>query len=154
MKKYIFNNLEYTNLNDLGLAYIENFDLAVKDLKTNSVKLLSFIKTKNKKIYKDSLDIFYSCKYAANVITLFIYLFVDEKVVCINGKKHSFDDFVEGFKKNNGMYKKFILDQGIERTYVQMYPQSELAINAPYIRRHINDPFVEDYISNYLMLMD
>ena len=50
MKKYIFNNLEYTNLNDLGLAYIENFDLAVKDLKTNSVKLLSFIKTKNKKI--------------------------------------------------------------------------------------------------------
>ena len=43
MRGYIFNNNEYNNLNALALGYIEDFDLAIKDVKENYKKLLSFI---------------------------------------------------------------------------------------------------------------
>ena len=91
MRGYIFNNNEYNNLNALALGYIEDFDLAIKDVKENYKKLLSFIKSCNKKIYKEAVDIFYSAKYVSNVTTIFIFMFLDEKKVYIKGKAHSFD---------------------------------------------------------------
>jgi hypothetical protein len=149
VSKYNFNNEEYSNLNDLALAFIENFDIAIDSVKTNYKKLLGFIKYCNRKIYKQALDVFYTSKYVSNVTTFFIYMFLDEKAVYINGKLHTIEDFVEGFRTNPELYKAFIKDYGLERTYCRMYKDSNLALNAKDIRLNIDDEFVSLYISEY-----
>ena len=75
MSKYIFNNEEYRNLNDLALAFIDDFDAAIDNVKNNYKKLLGFIKHCNRKTYKQALDVFYTSKYVSNVTTFFIYMF-------------------------------------------------------------------------------
>ena len=48
MKAYSFLDNFYTSLNDLALAYINNFDEAINDIYSNSKKLIKFVKYQSK----------------------------------------------------------------------------------------------------------
>jgi len=65
MKPYIFNGVEYNDLNSLALAYKENFDLGVTDIYANAKKLVKFLKerTNNKDRVKNLVDILALSKY-------------------------------------------------------------------------------------------
>ena len=76
-------------------------------------------------------------------------MFLDEKKVYIKGKAHSFDEFVLEFEKAPEVYKNFISDYGLEKTYCRMHQESSLVTNASEIRRNIEDEFVQDYLVNY-----
>jgi hypothetical protein len=118
MKPYLFNQEKYFNLNDLALAYIDNFDLGITDIYTNYKKLIKFVKQLRGKLLANSVidNLSYStCKN--NALTFIIFDFLDDKKVVINGKVLSFPDFVLALKQNknkeNNILFSFMQDFGI-----------------------------------------
>lgn len=148
-KKYIFNEKTISNLNDLGLAYSTNFQLAIIDVEQNQKKLLKYVKCQRKSIYKEVLNIFEQSKNKSSIVTILIHMFTYDNIVCINGNVLTFEQFVEGYLENKESYRSFIEDYGLEKTFGSDPKHPNLKNNASVIRRHINDEFVDTYVSNY-----
>lgn len=153
MKPYIFNNNEYTNLNDLGLAYIDNFDLGVKDIYENSKKLVKFVKsqTKNKDRIKNVVQILALSKYKNNALTFLIYEFLDNKQVIIDGQNVTFDDFLILLKnhpeKENNILFAFLADHGITRCFERLEPASPYFRDAYFIESNYDNDFTYLYLT-------
>ena len=97
MKPYVFNGNEYTDLNELAMAYKENFNLGVEDIYTNGRKLVKFIKqvSKNKELVKTIVNYIAYSTYKNNALTFIIYELSDNKEVIINGKNVPFEEYIK-----------------------------------------------------------
>ncbi len=130
MKPYVFNGKEFDNLNNLALAYKDNFELGVKDIYENTSKFLKFVKsnTKNKERIKVITNDIYLSKYKNNGLTFVIYDLLDVKEVVINGKSVDFKQFIQLISENpntdNALFK-FLEDHGVTRCYERLDPSSK-----------------------------
>ena len=154
MKPYLFNQEKYFNLNDLALAYIDNFDLGITDIYTNYKKLIKFVKLLRGKLLANSVidNLSYStCKN--NALTFIIFDFLDDKKVVINGKILTFQDFVLALKQNknkeNNVLFSFMKDFGISKTYAKMGVESRLQTDAFFLDKYYDNPFTYEYLTKF-----
>ena len=129
MKPYIFNGNEYTDLNELAMAYKENFNLGVEDIYTNGKKLVKFIKqvSKNKELVKTIVNYIAYSTYKNNALTFIIFELSDNNEVVINGQNVSFDEYIKLLKKypndkENNILFGFLKDHGISKIYERLDP--------------------------------
>lgn len=151
-KVYIFNEVEYNSLNDLGIQYSQDFEVALIDIYANTKKLIKFIKSIDKKLAKEVVSFFTTCKYKNNVLTFLIFNLCEDKRVIINGNSFTFRKFIDVFKtfgeKHKAIYA-FLEDSGLSRTFARLDSDSSLARDAYFIERNINDSFVKEYLITY-----
>ena len=83
-KIYLFNNNQYESLNDLGIAYSQDFELGLNDVYSNTKKLIKFVKSIDKKLAREVVSIITSCKYKNNVLTFLIFNFCNDRRIIIN----------------------------------------------------------------------
>ena len=60
MKPYVFNGIEYNDLNSLALAFKDNFDEGIVSIYTNPKKLVKFLKDRTNKLFSISINISYT----------------------------------------------------------------------------------------------
>ena len=153
MKPYVFNSVEYNDLNSLALAYKENFDLGIADIYTNAKKLVKFLKerTNNKDRVKNLVDILALSKYKNNALTFVIFDFLDIKEVVINGASISFQEFIGIVKRNpnveNNIAFSFIEDHGITRCYERMDPTNKHFKDMYFVERYFDHEFSYKYLT-------
>lgn len=152
MKPYIFNGKEFDNLNNLALAYKDNFELGVKDIYENTSKFLKFVKsnTKNKERIKAITNDIYLSKYKNNGLTFVIYDLLDVKEVVINGKSVDFKQFIQLITENpntdNALFK-FLEDHGVTRCYERLDPSSKYFKDMYFVERNYDHEFTYKYLS-------
>lgn len=153
MKPYVFNGIEYNDLNSLALAYKENFDLGVEDIYANPKKLVKFLKerTNNKERVKNLVDILALSKYKNNALTFVIFEFLDIKEVVINGESITFEEMIDILKRNpnvdNNIIFAFISDHGITRCYERMDPTNKKFKDMYFVERYYDHPFTYKYLT-------
>lgn len=151
-KIYLFNNNQYESLNDLGIAYSQDFELGLNDVFSNTKKLIKFVKSIDKKLAREVVSIITSCKYKNNVLTFLIFNFCNDRRIIINGEKYDFRLFVDRLKafasKHKAIYA-FMEDCGISKTFGVLNTEPNLTRDAYFIEKNINDPFVYDYLTTY-----
>ena len=69
MRSFVFENKTYTNLNDLGLAFKQSYQEALKAISTKP--FLKFLK-KQKKLYPAMRDILYKTRSLETVLSILI----------------------------------------------------------------------------------
>jgi len=153
MKPYVFNGNNYNDLNSLGIAYKENFELGINDIFNNTKNLIKFVKTqtKNKDRIQNIIDDLTYSKYKENALTFIIFEFLDVKEVIINGVSLKFDDFINELKVNKRIEKNilfaFLEDHGITRCYKRLEPDKKMFKDSYYIERNFKDPFTYLYLT-------
>lgn len=151
-KIYLFNNEQYNSLNELGIAYSQDFELGLTDVFSNTKKLIKFVKSIDKKLAREVVSIITSCKYKNNVLTFLIFNFCNDKRVIINGEQYDFRLFVDKLKTYGAKHKAiyaFMEDCGISKTFGVLNTEPNLTRDAYFIEKNINDPFVYDYLTTY-----
>ena len=82
MKTFVFNEKEYTDFKELGLAFAENYASALEAIQTK--EFISFVKSN--KVYKPIVfDALYESRALQSALTIIIYAFTNEKLI-IGGK--------------------------------------------------------------------
>lgn len=151
MKNYIFLNNEYENLNDLAIAYKENFNEGINDIYANTKKLLAFVKsrTKNKDRIKAVKDNIYLTRYKNNALTFVIFELLDVKEVIINGKSITFKEFIELIKENpdkdNALFA-FLEDHGVTRCFERLEPTMTYFKDMYYVERYFDHDLTYKYL--------
>jgi len=151
-KIYLFNEIEFTSLNELGIAYSQDFEVALNDIFSNTKRLIKFIKSINKKLAKDAVSFFTTCKYKNNVLTFLIFNFCEDKRVLINGNPYDFRKFVDTLRAYGDKHKAiyaFMEDGGISKTFGVLNTEPNLTRDAYFIEKNINDSFVYEYLITY-----
>ena len=154
MKKYLFNGVEYSDINALGEAYASDFGLAIADAFSNTKKLLKFIKHFDKEKAKQCARFFIDSKYQNNVITFIIFTICNDPRVIINGLLIDFPNFVKiiSRERNNKALNAFIEDSGISKTYAKMDFDKFLASDSFLIEKHFKEDFTYQYFMNYFKI--
>lgn len=153
MKPYVFNSVEYNDLNSLALAYKENFNLGIEDIYANSKKLVKFLKerTNNKDRVRNLVDILALSKYKNNALTFVIFDFLDIKEVVINGESITFEELIGIIKRNpnveNNIIFSFIEDHGITRCYERMDPTNKMFKDMYFVERYFDHEFTYKYLT-------
>ncbi|MBR6071983.1 MAG: hypothetical protein IKP77_04030 [Acholeplasmatales bacterium] len=153
MKPYVFNGIEYNDLNSLALAYKEKFDLGIEDIYANSKKIVKFLKerTNNKDRVKNLVDILALSKFKNNALTFVIFDFLDIKEVVINGETITFEEMIDILKRNpnveNNIIFSFISDHGITRCYERMDPTNKKFRDMYFVERYYDHPFTYKYLT-------
>lgn len=151
-KKYVFNEIEYTSLNELGNAFSLDFELAMEQVFSNPKELIKFVRSKNKKLAKEIASNITASKYQNNAITFIIYNLCDDKRVVINGELTTFKALTHKVKKYGPEHKAiyaFMEDLGISKTYAKLNIEPKLTNDSYFIEKNISDPFVFEYLSTF-----
>ncbi len=155
MKPYIFNGEEFNDVDSLAKAYINNFDLGVEDIYTNSKKLIKFLKDlkKSKEYVGNIVNILAYSKYKNNALTFLIFQFLDEKQVYINGQLFDFKSFLTAIKENpsprGNILFAFMEDYGITKTFALMEDDPKLQADAYFIDKNAYSQFTYKYLISY-----
>lgn len=151
-KKYIFNEIEYDSLNELGNAFSLDFEAAINQVFNNPKGLIKFVRSKNKKLAKEIASNITASKYQNNAITFIIFNLCDDKRVVINGEALSFKALTNRVKKYGPEHKAiyaFMEDLGISKTFAKLNIEPKLTNDSYFIEKNINDPFVFEYLSTF-----
>lgn len=151
-KKYIFNEIEYSSLNELGDAFSLEFELAMEQVFSNPKGLIKFVRSKNKKLAKEIASNITSSKYQNNAITFIIFNLCDDKRVVINGENITFKALTNRVKKYGPEHKAiyaFMEDLGISKTFAKLNIEPKLTNDSYFIEKNINDPFAYEYLSTF-----
>ena len=153
MKNYVFNSVIYNDLDSLGKAYANNYADGIKDIFTNTKKLLSFVKsnTSDKKMPKRIVDYLVYSKYKNNALTFVIFELLNEKKVFINGVELSFKDFCNQLKENSdpeNILFRFLEDRGLSKTYAKLNIDN-LNEDAAFIEADYDKKFTYKFLSTY-----
>lgn len=151
-KKYVFNEIEYDSLNELGNAFSLDFESAMENIFANPKALIKFVRSKNKKLAKEIASNITTSKYQNNATTFIIFNLCDDKKVVINGEVITFKALVNNIKKFGSEHKAiyaFMEDLGITKTFAKLNIEPKLANDSYFIEKNINDPFVYEYISTF-----
>ena len=151
-KKYVFNEIEYASLNELGNAFSLDFELAMEQVFSNPKGLIKFVRSKNKKLAKEIASNITASKYQNNAVTFIIYNLCDDKRVVINGELTTFKALTHKVKKYGPEHKAiyaFMEDLGISKTYAKLNIEPKLTNDSYFIEKNISDPFVFEYLSTF-----
>lgn len=151
-KSYLFNGNTYKTLNDLGMAFSENYFEALNTVFKAPKALIKFVRKHNKEAAKNIAGIITSCKYQNSALTMIIFNLCDDKRVVINNKLYTLKDLVSDIKKykddNKAIYA-FIHDMGITRTYATLNIEPKLLKDSYFIEKNITNDFAFEYLTSY-----
>ncbi len=146
MKAFVFNDVEYGELNSLGVAFAKEYNKALEALKDK--KFLAFAK-KFKKQKSNVYSILYETHYLQNALTFLVYIFTEPKLLVVGGKLYS--DFKEICcdLKNNPGFKLFLVDQGFRKTIFNDLIDEKLKADLIALEENYENEFALDFIADY-----
>lgn len=145
MKPFQFMEEEYQDLNQLGYAFIQNFDLAIEAIQTK--KFLRFIK--HFKAYKKRIPIIlYENRYLENALTCIIYEITVEHILYVGKKKYiKLTDIFKDIHRES--FQLFIKDEGFSNTILPTLEDEKLKLNLKSLEKNYEDSFSYQFISKY-----
>lgn len=146
MKPFIFKDNEYLDLNSLGLAFIDDFDLALE-----SIKEKQFIKFINQfKEYKKNIKtILFNCYYLQNALSLIIYNITDEHILFVGHKSYNnINEILKDINLNTS-FKFFAFDKGFTNTLLKDIEDEKLKNDLVCFENNHLDDFCIKYLANY-----
>ncbi len=151
-KGYIFKEIGYKNLNELGIAFSENYFDALDVVFNNPRQLIKFVRKHNKKMAKEIAGIIASCKYQNSALTMIIFNLCDDKRVIINQQAYTLKELIADIKQNKDENKAlyaFIQDMGITRTFATLNIEPKLLKDSYFIEKNINNEFAFEYLTTF-----
>lgn len=146
MKPFIFNENEYLDLNSLGLAFIDNFDLALESIKEK--KFLKFI-NQFKEYKKNIKTILYESFYLQNALSLIIYSITDEHILFVGHKRYNnINEILKDINLNTS-FKFFAFDKGFTNTLLKDIEDEKLKNDLICFEKNHLDDFCIKYLYNY-----
>lgn len=145
MKTSVFNNKQFSNLDELGCEMASNFSLGLEFIKTK--EFLKFI-NKFKNVREKIKNIMYSTKYLQNTLTFIIYQITNEKILIVGNKQYkSLSEIILDIK--NDYFKLFIKDKGFANTILDTLEDESLKNNLKILELNSDNSFALDFIANY-----
>lgn len=151
-KGYIFKEVGYKSLNDLGIAFSENYFDALDKVFNNPKLLIKFVRKHNKKMAKEIAGIIASCKYQNSALTMIIFNLCDDKRVIINQEACTLKELIADIKQNKDENKAvyaFMQDMGITRTFATLNIEPKLLKDSYFIEKNINNEFAFEYLTTF-----
>lgn len=146
MKAFVFNDVEYTELQSLGVAFAENYNKALEAVKEKA--FLSFTK-KFKKQKADVFKILYETRHMQNALTFLVYSFTEPKVLVVGGKIYQdFKEIAADIKTNPG-FELFASERGFRKTILDTLEDEMLKVNLMALEDNFSNQFAIDFIANY-----
>lgn len=146
MKPFVFDNQEYTDLDALGLAFSNQFDLALKAIQEKSfVKFIKKFKT-----HKTTLkQILFQSRYLQNALSIMIYLMTKDHILYIGHKRYSSIQSCLEDIFNNSAIAYFALDHGFSNTLMNTIEEEKLRLDLKAFEDHPKDSLALSYMANY-----
>lgn len=158
IKDYDINGKQIKTLNELLEIFCSDFSNIFDYFSNDKLcanrfkKLIAFIKGFDKSLGNKINDIIINTKYLHNTITFIIFELSEHKLVIINGKEVSFQDFLAKLRqtgKDDKTYMTFIEDNGISKTYGKIIEEPNFQTNMYVVERNIENDFAFDYLISY-----
>lgn len=146
MKPYLFDAVEYQDLNSLGIAFADQFDLALQ-----AIQEKSFIKFVNKfKQYRTKIrSILYESHYLQNALSMIIYLITEEHILYIGHQRyHSIEECLRDIK-SNPTFKYFAEDHGFSNTILPTLEDEKLKTDLLTFEEFFTEDLAFDYLKSY-----
>ncbi len=149
MKAFLFNGEEYTDLNQLGLAFANQYELALRSIQEKS--FLKFVH----KFKKDKLKIketLFQTRYLQNALSILIYNMTEDHLFIVGHKFYTtIKECLLDLKKNPAL-QFFAEDYGFSNTFLQTLEDEKLKADIQAYENHSRNDFAIDYIANYYTL--
>lgn len=149
MKAFLFNGEEYTDLNQLGLAFASQYELALQSIQEKS--FLKFIR----KFKKDKLKIketLFQTRYLQNALSILIYNITEDHLFIVGHKFYAtLKECMVDLKKNPAL-QFFAEDHGFSNTFLQTLEDEKLKSDIQAYENNSRNEFAVDYIANYYAL--
>lgn len=146
MKTFVFNDVEYSELNSLGVAFANEYNEALEALKDK--KFLAFAK-KFKDQKSNVYSILYETHYLQDVLTFLVYSFTEPKLLVIGGKfYYDFKEICRDLKTNPG-FKLYLADKGFRRTIFNSLDDEKLKADLVALEENYESEFALDFIADY-----
>ena len=145
MKTFVFNEKTYTDYKELGIAFCDNYKMALETIQTK--EFISFVKS-DKRIKKIVFDALYESRSLQSALTVIIYTFTEEKVV-IGGKVYTDIDSIINDYDNNPCIRYFFSDKILRKTIIDKVEDEVLKINFKAVEDNADDEFTYTYLKNY-----
>lgn len=143
MKPFIFNEQEYTDLNTLGLAFVEQYDLALQCVQGKEwLKFFKHFKGVKKKIR----SIFYQSRYLQSALSMMIYWMTEEHVLYIGHKRYN--DIASCLKdiRKNPAFFYFVEDHGFSNTILETIEDEKLKTDLQALESDYTDELSFEYL--------
>lgn len=146
MKPFIFNEQEYKDLNSLGLAFVEHYDLALQCIKEKPwLKFFKNFKEHKKRIR----NIFYQSRYLQNALSMIIYWITEEHIVYIGHQRYTdIAACLKDIRKNPAFYY-FAEDHGFSNTIIEALEDEKLKADLKALEENYTDEFSFLYLEEY-----
>lgn len=145
MKTFVFNEKEYADFKELGLAFAENYASALEAIQTK--EFISFVKSN--KVYKPIVfDALYESRALQSALTIIIYAFTNEKLI-IGGKTYNNIDEIINDLDTNPCVKPFFGDRALRKTILNTIEDEVFKINLKAVEDNYDDEFVYKYLKTY-----
>ncbi len=149
MKPFIFNQQEYTDLNSLGLAFVDQLDLALQCIKEKPF-LKFFKKFKNHK--RQIKHIFYQSKYLQSALSMLIYEMTEEHILYIGHRKYeNYKDCLKEIRTNPAL-PYFVEDHGFTNTILPDVEDEKLKADLKAVEDNYTDELGFIYIEGYVQM--
>ncbi|MDE6408210.1 MAG: hypothetical protein K2K48_01525 [Anaeroplasmataceae bacterium] len=147
MKPFIFDDEEYQDLNSLGLAFVNKFDLALQAIKEKTfVKFFKGFKSYKKQIQ----SILYQSRYLQNALSMIIYLVTEDHIFYVGHRRYLTISSILSDIKKNSSFKYFAEDHGFSNTILSTLEDEKLKADLKAFEDNFSDDFSLDYFEGYM----
>ena len=145
MKTFVFKEVTYQNLNDLGLAFAQNFKEALNTIREKTfLQFLSQFKT-----YAQMRITLYETKYLQNALSFLIYQMTEDHQLVIAGKNYTLESIFRAIGENVQAVDLFLLEKGLQKTLLPSLEDEKLKADIVTFEENKEDPFARRFISTY-----
>lgn len=145
MKSFVFNEQTYNDFKELGLAFSENYAMALEAIKTK--EFIAFVKT-NKKYKNIVFDALYESRALQSALSIIIYAFTEEKLIIGGNAYNNIDEIIDDYD-NNPCIRYFFSDKVLRKTIINTIEDEVLKINFKSVEDNAEDDFAYTYLKNY-----
>lgn len=147
MKPYQFDGQEYQDLNSLGLAFVNRFDLALQ-----AIKEKAFVKFfKQFKVHKKTIQaLLYQSRFLQNALSMIIYLVTEEHILYVGHRRYRTIQEILNDIKANKTFVYFAQDHGFSNTILPTIEDEKLKADLGAFEENYNDDFALDYLAGYM----
>lgn len=146
MKPFVFEQEEYQDLNSLGIAFSNHFDLALEAIQEKS--FLKFIK-KFKTHKKAIKQILFQSRYLQNALSMIIYLITDEHIFYVGHKRYqTLQKCLEDVYQNAAILF-FAMDHGFSNTILKTIEDEKLKSDVKAFEENPKDGLALSFIEKY-----
>ncbi len=146
MKPFIFDNQEYHDLDALGVAFANHFDLALQAIQEKS--FLKFVKH-FKKQKNDIKKVLYESRYIQNALSIIIYKITEEHIFYVGHKRYySIEACLKDIRKNQAIVY-FAEDHGFSNTILSGLEDEKLKADLVTFENEPKDEVALDLLEKY-----